>query len=532
MKWTGEKKNTAVRISVCMLIAVLSTVIVGSTYAYMNSEVWTENEYQTGKYSQAIRENFEPPKDWLPGQDVNKDVTFENNGTVPVFVKVTLNQSWIRRENVYTSPSDAPIKPLAGEAFELVFKNENGEPEAAALLHYGKDVVLLEGGRSAKASLSTGLPVVKGASDAKGKWLLLSEEPDEKGNLTFYYIGVLEGGKTSPLLLDSVEMNPKINAAVVKETTVWDKTGKKWVTTYETNPTYDYQCARYSLNVKMETVQATKAAVEELFASDKTGEQSVISYIATLGKGVDYSRDDSVKEKKLTLQEKNGKLLWMPSTPTDNWFMSHLNMLPGESYTDSLTIRNQASKDYSIYMQIMPRANAKHEAQTELQDKLLKYIQMKIYRDGKLIYDGDVTGDGGSGRINDLNDKLYLLGILEEGESSVLKVELTLDKNTPLEYSDLLSRIDWKFKAVQEPSEKEEKDPEDPWNKKVPGGPVPPNTTGTTPKQSSVTPLSNWVPKTGDTRDTLSYAAVLLVCGLMLMGCVFYLIYDSRKRKH
>ena len=518
-------KLKMIRVAVLVLAVILAMSMVGGTLAYFTQEIWTVNEYQLSKYSTEITERFESPESWNPGQEVNKDVTITNSGDVPVFVKVTLEQDWIRLKDVFDGEGN-PVSPRQGEAFPLTFTTEDGE-EYASLIQWGSDVVLysaeagepdpsqlsaslgdgvvfstLSSPTSAysasplAAGLGSGLKRISNIQDAQGKWLLMSETPDENGILTLYYIGVLNGNSSTPLMIDAVRMNPKIQNTTIESTTVWEEENNRWVTTTTENPTYDYQNARYTLTVNMYTVQATSAALEEMFRSSKVSEQRVISYMETFSHDPDYSRDDSVTQKLLYINERDGKLSYTPATGTENWFMSHLNMLPGESYTDTLNIENRSNKAVKLYMQVVPRD------QEEIPDVLLDYIHMKVYHGTELIYDGTAKGEKFESSINNLQD-LISLGRYDGGAKKDIRVELTLDKDTPIEFAGHLSKIDWRF-VIEEID------------------------TPSTPTRPS-TPSGS--PRTGDDTDNGPFILMMCAAGVLFVGCVIFLVVTKPKRE-
>lgn len=472
------------------LAALLLMSMIAGTWAYWTQTQQALNEFQAGKYSTNLVEEFVPPDEWMPGEEVNKDVKVTNTGTVPVFASITISQEWLRRENVYDVDGKV-ILPAAGDAFPNTFDGTEGK-EYAALIKWGKDVVLLSSGKTKEASLSLGIPTVNSVEDARGKWLLVSETPDSNGNFTFYYIGVVVSNSETPILLDGVEMNPEIQAIILAENTVWNKETKEWVTTTVQNPTHDYQNAHFTLGVKMNTVQATAEAMKEMFGSDTNSSQEVIAYlesISVLGKDVDYSRDNNVKEKKLYLSANNGVLTYTPATPGENWFMSHLNMMPGEIYEDILQIENQTNRNYTMFMQVVEK-----DGFTEgLPKELLELIHMKVYYGEELIYDGTALGKDYNGSIRNLQNVISL-GKYASGVKSKIRVVLQLDKNTSLEYADLLTQIDWKF-MVEE-------------------------------KTTNVTPVNP--PKTGDTNNRVLYIAFMVFSGVALAGLI---LYDKRERK-
>lgn len=187
------------------------------------------------------------------------------------------------------------------------------------------------------------------------------------------------------------------------------------------------------------------------------------------------------KEKKLYFEQQDGTMVWNADKGSNgNWFMSFTNMVPGESYQDSLVIENGSSKTYELYFQIVPLEQA------ELKDELLEKIQMTIMQDGKQIYKGNATGEPGT---KDLQN-IVPLGTYTPAKESTLVVELTLDGDIGLEYCDLLTQIDWKFMVKEKVDSK---------------------------KDTSVTEIKP--PKTGDTTNTGLW--IFVVIGSMtLMGVV------------
>lgn len=439
-----SRHGKALRCLAVLCLAGLAVGTVGFTRAYKIQSQMVRNEYQTGKYSTQLVEEFESPSDWLPGVETNKDVSVTNDGTVPVYAKITMSQEWIRRENVYDSQGNV-VLPAKGDHFPLTFAGEAGE-EYASLMIFGTDVVLLASGQTATPSLSLGLPTVSSVEEAKGKWLLTSETPDTDGAFTFYYIGVLGAGEQTPILLDGVSLNPAIQSTTIRESTSWDKEQQMWVTTTTENPTYDYQNATYTLTAAMYTVQATQGGLDEMFGSSYVSQQAVISYLEALGVGelVDESRDDSVTEKLLYISEGDGALIYTPYAPGGQWFMSHLKMLPGESYQDTMKIENRSDSAYTLYMQVVPM-----EGQETMLRELLEYISMDVYLDGELLYRGTALGKAYAGSLQNLQDVISL-GQYGPGASGTIRVELTLDKDLPMEYADLLTQIDWKFLVEEE----------------------------------------------------------------------------------
>lgn len=478
----AELKRRAFVLSAAVL---LFAGMLGGSFAYWSQTLQAVNEFKPGRYQTRIAEQFTPPADWQPGVAVNKDVRVANTGTVPVFAKLVLNQKWVRTETVYDADGRV-VSPPKGGRFPLTFAASSGSA-CAAQIQWGSDVAVLSG--TPPVPGGSGLTRVSRPEEAKGKWLLMDENPDADGNVTLYYIGVLEAGKSTPLSVDGVRMHPDIQAVTLETHTVWDRGTGRWVTTTVRNPAADYQAARYTLGVTMYTVQATEAAAKAMFGSGSVKEQAVIRYVAGLGargRAVDSSRDPSVKEKKLYFTRQEGRLSFTPSAGGENWFMSHLNMLPGESYEDELTIDNASGKAFRLFMQAVPRG------QDQLPASLLERIRMKVYNGTALIYDGTALGKAYSGQTGDLQ-KVLALGRYGAGAAGKLRVALTLDADLPLEYAGVLTQIDWKFMVEEE--------------------------------------KPNPLPRTGALGDHLMYIGLMCLALALLAACLLYLLKTRRRAK-
>ena len=238
------------------IFAFISIFLIGGVFAYWTQELQVRNEFKTAKYDTKIVEEFISPSGWLPGQEVNKDVSVRNEGTIPTFVRVTINQKWIRTEDVYDGEGN-PILPMKGETIPLTFETRNG-PAYASQVTWGNDVVVLSGEK--QGDIDLGIPTVETIGDAKGKWLLLTDKVDEEGNLHFYYIGSIQPKKDAPRLVDAVTMHPAIEPEIKGEKVTYDGFDNK-VTQEIKNITYGYENARYTMTVSADTVQATSSAV-------------------------------------------------------------------------------------------------------------------------------------------------------------------------------------------------------------------------------------------------------------------------------
>lgn len=538
------------------LAALAAAAMIGGTWAVWTQQLLTKNEYMTAKYSTFLREIFESPDAWLPGEEERKAVWVQNDSTIPVIAKITMSQDWFRREDVTalvvpegkTEPEETVVA-RKGETLPLTFFGEAGE-EYAAVLNLNKDaVVVLSDCRAEKAGLRFDIEEVSSLKEAEGKWLLVSEQPDETGHYTFYYMGTVAPGDRTPVLLSSVRMNPQLEATVTGSYTYFTEDeraedGYKKVTVSRVNSRYGYDSSTYTLHVNMQTVQATKGAVEQILSKDMVTDY-IAGYIANTDGGY-----ESVSVKKLLFEENSGKMTYTPYRTEDgkhmedpgNWFMSFTNMAPGGVYKDKLVIENASGKNYRVYMRIVPKTN-----QTELQDELLKKIAMKVYYKDQLIYDGDVTGYHYSDETGNVDMQgLVPLGSYPKGRREEIRVELQLDPELGLQddgtykYADVLTKIDWEFMVQEKRSPSggggnpgnpsTPKTPPDPVpGEPVPGSGAPGDSTAFEVLPDSEMPMITLLARTGDDSHMLLLSVISVLSFLILAAAVVRLMRERRQ---
>ena len=75
----------------CILAAL---IVAGASFAWFTSSDEVTNQLTaTSDYGVSVVEDFTPPKDMTPGQEVNKDVAAVNTGSVGAFVRMSLDNS-------------------------------------------------------------------------------------------------------------------------------------------------------------------------------------------------------------------------------------------------------------------------------------------------------------------------------------------------------------------------------------------------------------------------------------------------------
>ncbi len=446
------------------LVALLSVAAIGGTWASWTQELKAGNEFMTGSYNTSLDETFESPTNWKPGERTEKAVQVTNKGTVDAMAKVVINQSW--------EPS-----------FPLTFQAQNGDTEYAAIPEFNKNnVVLLASGDADKDVNANrwGLQAVTKAEEAKGKWLLLNEIPEgDNGSFTLYYMGIIEAGKSSPQLLDSVSMNSRITSSIVDKEYEPEADGEgnytgKIVLKATSNDSQGtgYENGTYTMTINATTVQATQAAVQQVLGQGAEDAETLDYLVKNIAEeGVFEAKEP----KTLKFAETDGTMTYVPYRDGDgqveegNWFMSFTNMVPGGIYRDRLNIENASNKTWKLYMKALPRE------QSALQDELLEKISMKVWYtnpsgEEKLLYTGNSLGSTlltqGDTAGGTEGERAVYLGGYESGRKGSIRVELQLDPTLTLtedpsitpeagesslvnKYAGVLSKIDWQFMVTE-----------------------------------------------------------------------------------
>lgn len=151
------------------------------------------------------------------------------------------------------------------------------------------------------------------------------------------------------------------------------------------------------------------------------------------------------RENKLYFTEENNRLYYESNLIDEDIFMKHIDMTPGESFTDELLIENGTNTKYTLYFKVVPR-NQSAEA-----DELLENIIMKIKLDEEIIYEGKATGLDYTEQGIDLQ-KAILLGNFTPSKNSKMVVETKLSENYDNTELNEFSYIDWSFYAQYDDS--------------------------------------------------------------------------------
>ena len=181
-----KKRNLYILAFLCFI------TLVGVTIAYFTSTSTLENEFKSGKYKTVTEENFTSPTNWKPGDTTPKTITTTNQGTLPVRVRVKLEESWTSENN-----NDLPLK----------YNNER-----VSIINF----------------------------DNQDDWI--------KDGDYYYYIGDLAPGDSTSSLIQSVTYNPNTPSDI-------NCTSNNGVYNCQSSGD-GYDGGTYTLNITIETVQA------------------------------------------------------------------------------------------------------------------------------------------------------------------------------------------------------------------------------------------------------------------------------------
>lgn len=89
---TRKKKSSREKRVLIASVIVAATIVAGSTFAWFTSKDEVTNRLTAkADYGVSITENFTPPEDWTPGQEINKDVSAVNTGNVDAYMRMKLS---------------------------------------------------------------------------------------------------------------------------------------------------------------------------------------------------------------------------------------------------------------------------------------------------------------------------------------------------------------------------------------------------------------------------------------------------------
>ncbi|MBR1561833.1 MAG: BsaA family SipW-dependent biofilm matrix protein [Ruminococcus sp.] len=135
MTKTNKKQNSKDRRIAIASIIVAGMIVAGSTFAWFTSKDEVTNRLTAhADYGVSIVEDFTPPEDWTPGQEINKDVSAVNTGNVDAFVRLgLLYDAKLKVPTTFTAAIDSNATELPTEsgltAVELNTTANNGSEQ-------------------------------------------------------------------------------------------------------------------------------------------------------------------------------------------------------------------------------------------------------------------------------------------------------------------------------------------------------------------------------------------------------------------
>lgn len=114
MKRLFHRKMFAV-IALC----IITLIGVSGTYAYYQSEVQIKNPFRTGEPRIHLSEKFNEADNWVPGEEKEKKVWFENLGNMDLLLRFKV-------EVTLRDPADQPVKITASKSDKNVYVTTDG----------------------------------------------------------------------------------------------------------------------------------------------------------------------------------------------------------------------------------------------------------------------------------------------------------------------------------------------------------------------------------------------------------------------
>ena len=186
-----------------------------------------------------------------------------------------------------------------------------------------------------------------------------------------------------------------------------------------------------SITIRADAVQS-KNFNPEFGAMSPWGNQQIEQCI--------HETDNSEPQTTASIQntvEYTGDAHRLVAAPED--FFAHIGrLLPGDSTSDSIEIKNTADKEIELFF------FAGYENQTDTQIELLKALDLQLRLNGREIYKGKLTGSG-------LEDGISL-GRYAPGAGGKMDFTLTMPENLGNAYASRNADVKWIFAAEEEES--------------------------------------------------------------------------------
>lgn len=151
------------------------------------------------------------------------------------------------------------------------------------------------------------------------------------------------------------------------------------------------------------------------------------------------------EENRLYFTDNGDRLYYDTDLYDEDIFISNMDMIPGKEYKSELSIKNETSVKYKLYLKV------NELKQSELAKELIDNIEMIVYLDGNLIYDGYANGLDYSKNKDGVNlQNAVFIGEYDSNKVSKLEVITKLANDYANTENDSISRIEWRFYAEYE----------------------------------------------------------------------------------
>ena len=250
------------------ILGIGAAALVGASFAYYTQSDSVDNVFKTAKYDTIVTEDFKPKdgEDWIPGEEVNKDVIVENGGDRSIVVRVKFEDIWER---------EGLAEPFHVATASDAFQYEQIDPN--------------DGLTSYPDRKDKSVVIKTFAEESQGRWSEIQEDG------WYYYLKKLEKGDSTGVFLDKVQLDPNVDfgqmLTQVYYATVASPADADWkladtpsaATAAQITPEGDwtytkaiteaneealgYSKADYTLRITVQSVQATDGAVATVFKS-------------------------------------------------------------------------------------------------------------------------------------------------------------------------------------------------------------------------------------------------------------------------
>lgn len=144
------------------------------------------------------------------------------------------------------------------------------------------------------------------------------------------------------------------------------------------------------------------------------------------------------------------------SLPSDDLFLNFKNVMPGDTITQKISIKNDNKDTVDIYLYALQvdKDGYISDEQKEIADELVKLMTIEITAkssDGttKVIYDGPVFGEGDNYNMYTINNAISL-GTFAKGDNVDLVATLKVPAELDNRYANAVAKIKWVFTATDE----------------------------------------------------------------------------------